>query len=148
MIEDALLSHPALAAAAAVGAPDVHVGEIPVAYVTFKPSQTVDPAALAEHARRTIPERAAIPARIEVLPNLPLTAVGKISKPHLRLLATQYVVEHALIDAGLSDAQSRTDLSLEKGVVVQVSCPAQQTAAVKSALGRLNVNLELKERTL
>ena len=33
VIEDALLAHPAVGAAAAVGRPDRHSGEVPVAYV-------------------------------------------------------------------------------------------------------------------
>ena len=35
VIEDALLEHPAVTAAAAVGRPDAHAGEVPVAYVTL-----------------------------------------------------------------------------------------------------------------
>ena len=37
IIEDALLAHPQVTAAAAVGRPDVHAGEVPVAYVTLAP---------------------------------------------------------------------------------------------------------------
>lgn len=148
MIEDALTAHPAIAMAAAVGEPDAHAGEIPVAYVMLKPSQSIDEAALAAHARNTIPERAAVPVRIEVLPSLPLTAVGKISKPHLRLLATQYAVLRALNDAGLAGVTSEAALSPEKGVVVQVTCAAGQLNAVQAALGRFNLNVEWKELTV
>ena len=37
IVEDALLAHPQVTAAAAVGRPDVHAGEVPVAYVTVAP---------------------------------------------------------------------------------------------------------------
>lgn len=148
MIEDVLTAHPAVAGAAAVGAPDAHAGEIPVAYVMLKPSYSIDADALAAYARQTIPERAAVPVRIEVLPSLPLTAVGKISKPHLRLLATQYVVSRALSDAGLPGVTSETALRPEKGVIVQVACATEQRTAVQAALGRLNLNLEWKGRVL
>lgn len=148
MIEDALTAHPAVAVAAAVGEPDAHAGEIPVAYVMLKPSHSIDVDALAAHARQTIPERAAVPVRIEMLPSLPLTAVGKISKPHLRLLATQHVVTRGLNDAGLLGVTSETALSPEKGVVVRVTCTAGQRAAAAAALGRLNLNLEWKETTV
>ena len=37
IIEDALLAHPQVPAAAAVGRPDAHAGEVPVAYVTLAP---------------------------------------------------------------------------------------------------------------
>ena len=36
-IEDALLAHPAVAAAGAVGRPDAHAGEVPVAFVALTP---------------------------------------------------------------------------------------------------------------
>jgi fatty-acyl-CoA synthase len=145
MIEDALTAHPAVAVAAAVGEPDAHAGEVPVAYVMLKPAQTVEADALLAHARQTIPERAAVPLRIEVLPALPLTAVGKISKPHLRLLSTQHVVAQTLGDAGLNGLDIETVLSPEKGIVVRLSCAAELRNSVTTALGRFNLNLEWKD---
>ena len=40
IIEDTLLAHPQVTAASAVGRPDVHAGEVPVAYVTLAPGAT------------------------------------------------------------------------------------------------------------
>ena len=40
IIENALLAHPQVSAAGAVGRPDVHAGEVPVAYVTLVPGAT------------------------------------------------------------------------------------------------------------
>jgi fatty-acyl-CoA synthase len=134
--------------AAAIGEQDAHAGEVPVAYVMLKPAQTVDTDALLAHARQAIPERAAVPLRIEVLPALPLTAVGKISKPHLRLLSTQHVVAHTLSDAGLSGLVIETVLSPEKGVVVRLSCAAELRSSVTAALGRFNLNLEWTDLTV
>ena len=42
IIEDALLAHPQVTAASAVGRPDVHAGEVPVAYVTLAPGSHRD----------------------------------------------------------------------------------------------------------
>lgn len=145
MIEDALVAHPAVAMAAAVGEPDAHAGEIPVAYVQLKPAQSVDMDALLAHARTTIPERAAVPARIEILPALPVTAVGKISKPHLRQLATQSVVAKLLHDAGLGCIACETVLHPEKGVLVRLEGDASHHAAIAASLGRLNINMEWKD---
>ena len=147
MIEDALARHPAVAMAAAVGEPDAHAGEIPVAYVQLKPSCSVDRTELEAYARQFVPERAAIPARIEVLPALPLTAVGKISKPHLRQRATQAAVDALLEKQGWEGVSTETALTAEKGIVVRVSCEAGQWDAVQAAIGRLNVHLEWKELT-
>ena len=83
LIEDALQSHPAVALTAAVGSPDAHAGELPVAYVQLKAGATVSEAELLEHAARSIPEKAAIPKRVRISPSLPTTAVGKLFKPAL-----------------------------------------------------------------
>ncbi|MEM7336908.1 MAG: acyl-CoA synthetase [Chloroflexota bacterium] len=83
LIEEPLHTHPAVALAAAVGRPDARVGEMPVAYVELKPGQTATEEELLEFAKQNIGERAAVPKRIYVLDEIPLTAVGKIFKPAL-----------------------------------------------------------------
>lgn len=82
-IEEALYRHPEVAAATVVGEPDRYRGEHPVAFVELKPGSTADAAALAAFLRdRLSPiER---PARIELRPHLPRTAVGKLSKKELK----------------------------------------------------------------
>jgi fatty-acyl-CoA synthase len=133
MIEDVLQAHPVVAMAAVVGQPDRHAGELPVAYVTTKPGADVSPETLLGHARATLPERAAVPVRIELLPVLPLTAVGKVSKPHLRLLAIDHVMRDAFQVARLEGVRAKARLSPE-GTVVDLSGPASaRTAAVELA---------------
>ncbi|MEH3039166.1 MAG: AMP-binding protein [Sphingomonas paucimobilis] len=95
VIEDALLRHPAVLLAAAVGRPDAHAGEVPVAFVQLRPGAEVDEATLLSFAESTIDERAARPKSVRVLPALPLTAVGKIFKPELRRLAADEVADEA-----------------------------------------------------
>ncbi len=132
MVEDALQAHPAVAMAAVVGQPDRHAGELPVAYVTLKPGASVPPESLLDHARATLPERAAVPVRIEVLPALPLTVVGKVSKPHLRLLAIDHALGEALRTASLDGVIAKARLSPEQGTVVDLTGPATlQTAAIE-----------------
>lgn len=80
-IEDALLSHPKVAAAAAIGQPDSFAGELPCAYVELIAGAEVSLDELMDHARAHIHERAAVPKHIGILPELPKTAVGKIFKP-------------------------------------------------------------------
>lgn len=84
LIEDVLHRHPSVAIAAAVGSPDAYVGEVPVAYVQAKPGVSVNDRELMNFAETHIPERAAIPKRVEILPSLPVTGVGKIFKPALQ----------------------------------------------------------------
>ncbi|MDO5706381.1 MAG: acyl-CoA synthetase, partial [Paracoccus sp. (in: a-proteobacteria)] len=90
-IEDALLSHPAVAFAGAIGQPDAFSGELPCVYVELVQGATATEDDLMAHARANIHERAAIPKHLEILPELPKTAVGKIFKPDLRKRAIRRV---------------------------------------------------------
>jgi fatty-acyl-CoA synthase len=83
LIEEALAAHPAVAFAAAIGSPDAHAGELPVAYVTLAAGQHVSEAELLAFAEARIPERAAHPKQVYIAAELPLTAIGKIFKPAL-----------------------------------------------------------------
>lgn len=108
VIEDALLRHPAVLMAAAVGAPDEYAGEMPVAFVSLRPGSELKAEELAEFAQRYIPERPAFPKTIYILEALPMTAIGKLFKPALRVIATQAVLQDRLARHGLS-----TDVALE-----------------------------------
>jgi fatty-acyl-CoA synthase len=91
-IEDALASHPDVHIAAAVGRPDPAKGELPIAYVEARAGATLDPAELLAFCRTHIHERAAVPVDVIVLDEIPLTPVGKVSKPALRADAVTRVV--------------------------------------------------------
>ena len=83
-IEDALLSHPDVTAAAAVGRPDAHAGEVPVVYVTVTPAASVTEDELHAWAGQRVDERAAAPKSVSIIDALPVTAVGKPYKLGLR----------------------------------------------------------------
>ncbi|GAA2864372.1 acyl-CoA synthetase [Pseudonocardia halophobica] len=83
-IEDALVRHPAVHLAAAIGRPDPVKGELPMAYVQLREDEAAEPADLLGHCRTHIGERAAVPVEVVVLERMPTTPVGKISKPALR----------------------------------------------------------------
>ena len=104
LIEDALMRHPDVAFAAAVGAPDEYAGEVPVAYVVLKAGAAgaaIDAAGLLDFIKAHIAEPPAQPKHIELLDALPLTAVGKVYKPALRLRAIERVILDRLARAGL-----------------------------------------------
>jgi fatty-acyl-CoA synthase len=82
-VEQALVAHPAVAEAAVVGAPDERWGEVPVAFVTARGSDAIDPDELIAFARERL-ARFKVPKRIVVLDELPKTATGKIQKFELR----------------------------------------------------------------
>lgn len=110
LIESALLRHPDVLMAAAVGQPDAYAGELPVAFVSLKPGAQVDAQALAEFAAPFIAERPAMPKRIDILPAIPTTAVGKVYKPALRALATQRLIDEQLAAAGVPPAQAQAQV--------------------------------------
>ena len=112
VIENALLAHPAVTAAQAVGRPDLHAGEVPVAFVTLAPGADATPEELRAWASEHVPEQAAAPKAVTVLDALPVTLVGKPFKPALRAEATREAVADALRDiptvTGVRGASSRT----------------------------------------
>jgi fatty-acyl-CoA synthase len=83
-IEECLMRHPAVADAGAVGMPDAYAGEVPVAFVTLRAGACVTEEELLAFARANINEPPALPRRLFVLEQLPMTAVGKVYKPALR----------------------------------------------------------------
>ncbi len=102
IIEEALMSHPAVALVGAIGQPDAFAGELPCAYVELVAGADVDVDALMAHAAANIHERAAVPKYLEILPELPKTAVGKVFKPDLRKRAIGRIYDAALAEAGLA----------------------------------------------
>jgi acyl-CoA synthetase (AMP-forming)/AMP-acid ligase II len=83
-IEDAIASHPDVAMAAVVGAPDERLGEVVAAFVVLAPDRVwTGPEALLEHLARLDLAKAKRPVRWHPLDALPMTATGKIQKNKL-----------------------------------------------------------------
>ena len=106
VIEEALLRHPAVRAAAAVGRPDRHSGEVPVAYVVPAAPGRFEEADLLAWAGTAIGEAAARPKHIHPIDAIPVTEVGKHFKPALAVDAAVRAVTDALTAAGLPDARA------------------------------------------
>ena len=137
IIEEALMAHEAVAMVGAIGQPDAHAGELPVAYVELVKgaSATVDD--LMAFAALHIHERAAVPKYVEVLPELPKTAVGKVFKPDLRRLAIARVYDAALSEAGLPARVALVAEDRKRGLVARLDRLAPlDDAAVAVVLGQ------------
>ena len=106
VIEDALLAHPAIRAAAAVGRPDRHSGEVPVAYIVPAGPGPFDEAELLAWADTAIGEAAARPKHIYPVDAISVTEVGKHFKPALIADAAVRAITEALAAAGLPDARA------------------------------------------
>ena len=85
-VESALVSHPAVAEAAVVGANDATTGQAIIAYVTLVGGQTVDEKVLRDHVAVEI-GAIAKPKTIYFTPDLPKTRSGKIMRRLLRDVA-------------------------------------------------------------
>jgi acyl-CoA synthetase (AMP-forming)/AMP-acid ligase II len=120
-IEDALLSHDQVAFAGAIGQPDAFAGELPCAYVELVEGATVTAAELQRYAAQVIPERAAVPKHVEILDELPKTAVGKIFKPDLRRLAIRRIYDAALQEAGLEAHVAEVHEDRKRGLVARIA---------------------------
>lgn len=129
-IEEALLTHPAVSAAAAIGRPDRHSGEVPVVYVTLHaPTPSAE---LLEWAATRVPERAAVPKAVHVVPEIPLTAVGKQYKPALRQDTLRRVAEAEVAALDL-DAKVTVELDRDEPVVVIAAPPSAPLATALDA---------------
>jgi len=82
-VERALGGHPAVASVAVVGAPDEKWGERVVAFVVQRPEVSATAADLVSHCRRQIAGYK-VPKEIHFVPELPMTASGKVQKAGLR----------------------------------------------------------------
>ncbi len=135
-IEEALLSHPSVAFAGAIGQPDAFAGELPCAYVELVDGADTDSDTLLAHARERITERAAIPKHVEVLDELPKTAVGKVFKPDLRRKAIKRVYDAALADAKLPVEVVDVVEDKKRGLVARLRMTGECDAdAVAETLG-------------
>lgn len=138
MIENVMAKHPAVALAAAVAQPDAYAGEMPVCYVSLRPGASVTDAELHAHAEAHIAERPAWPKHIYIIDLMPVTNVGKIYKPQLRVDAAQRLVQRIVGETlGLGQARVEVAEGGKRGMKVTVSLPqahATAAAAVTEAL--------------
>ena len=106
MIEETVDTHPAVEMSAAIGQPDGYAGELPVVYVTLKAGQTATEAELLDYLAPRIAERPALPKRAYVIDAMPVTPIGKIYKPALRLRSIEDTYAAALADLAETEGVS------------------------------------------
>lgn len=146
-IEEALQAHPAVAMVAAVGCPDAHAGEVPVAYVQLAPGATCTSDQLLDFASEHIAERAAIPKRIEIVDALPVTPVGKIFKPELQQREIAQVVRQEADICGAEQATVHVVQDARRGLVAQVHAGGKREQLARS-LGRYSFQVDWLEHGL
>jgi fatty-acyl-CoA synthase len=151
MIEEAMMRHPAVELAAAVGKPDAYAGELPVVYVTLRSGCVASADELLAFAKATIPERAAAPGEVIVRESIPVTAVGKVFKPELRYDAARRVLEATL--RGVGDGRVSFEVHVgadpKHGTLATVIATPRRAGdrslenAVREALDRLSIRYHI-----
>ncbi|MBF6987556.1 acyl-CoA synthetase [Cupriavidus sp. IK-TO18] len=152
MIEEALYRHPEVFDAAAVGLPDAHAGELPVAYVALKPGSTYPLGRIKHYAYEVIPERAAVPKQFYLVDAIPKTAVGKIQKNALRsdavLRAQRQMLAEVnaqspvpLVDIRIDD---RGDQGLLSTLVLPSALSAEEREAAVASIDKAFTTLTIK----
>ncbi|WP_050386529.1 acyl-CoA synthetase [Bradyrhizobium pachyrhizi] len=122
MIEDAIQRHPAVSLVAAVGEPDRYAGELPICYVTLKPGAEVSVDELRSFAEPLIAERPAWPKHYYMVDSIPLTAIGKIFKPQLRIDAVRRLISREVIDTiGVKPTEIKITTDRRTGMKVDVT---------------------------
>ena len=145
-IEEALAGHEAVAFAGAIGQPDAHAGEIPCVYVELVDGATATEAELMAYAKANIHECAAHPRHLEIMDELPKTAVGKIFKPDLRKRAITRIFNAALANAGVAAEVGLVAEDKKRGLVAHlVKTGTVDAAGVTKALGAFTNPWDLAE---
>ncbi|MFV8342556.1 acyl-CoA synthetase [Flavobacterium sp. XS2P39] len=123
LIEEPLSKHTSVAAVAAVARPDAYAGELPVAYIELKPNTSATVEELMLFAETHILEKAGVPKKMYIIPQMPLTAVGKIYKPELENCQIKEVFEIALSQiSGIDGFDISFDMSNGRMVEIFVRC--------------------------
>jgi fatty-acyl-CoA synthase len=146
-IEQPLHEHPAVQVAAAVGRPDAHAGEVPVAYVQLKPGSEATEAELMAFVESRIGERAALPKAIRIVPAMPLTGVGKIFKPQLKLREIEVALTEALRGAGVAFGSIRALNDPTHGITVDLALADDADVELaRRVLGRFAFRFRIGKR--
>ena len=134
LIEESLLGNEAVAFAGAIGQPDQKAGEVPCVYVELVSGASISSSELQSYCEKNVPERAAHPKYVEIMDELPKTAVGKVFKPDLRKMAITRIFNQALEDAGLEARVDQVADDKKKGLVAKIT-KHDSDEAVQAAIG-------------
>ena len=147
LVEEAFLAHPAVAMCAVVGEPDAHSGEVPAAFVTLKPGVKATGDEILLAVTPHVYERPAVPKRVVVLDALPLTAIGKVFKPALRLKAIEIKLQEML--GALCEGRDVVVSAEEEGasplarVRISGTDDSELEARLRASLGAIAVRTEM-----
>jgi len=148
-VEETLSAHPDIQVAAVVGRPDPYAGELPVAYVTLRANvEDFDADLVRLWCKDRVSDPAGAPVEIVALDELPLTAVGKISKVDLRWRASGLAIKRE-IEAAFAGPFTTFVLELREqdatyvGKVTVRGASERAIALLRRRLGALTVSHDI-----
>lgn len=151
LIEEPFSQHPDVAIVAAIGKPDKRVGELPMAYIQLHPGAKITMNDLHDYAKKNIYEQAARPHQIEIIQIMPLTSVGKIFKPALRILTTKKIFDEELSFLKAIDVKFEITASLDNTneliviITIENSVNEEVIKKIRSHLEDFSIRFELKQ---
>ena len=125
LIEDMLSGHPDVAMVGAIGQPDLHLGEVPCAYVELMQGSTTHSEELMKFTQEKLDNKLAMPVHIEVLSELPKTPVGKIFKPDLRKMAITRIFNVELQEKNIKASVGDVVEDKVNGLTALISAPTE-----------------------
>ena len=143
VIEESLAAHPAVAMSAAVGRPDKHAGEVPVAYVQLTEGANASAEELLADLSAQLSERAAIPKEVIIIDALPLTAVGKTFKPALVMREIENVVRNEADQLGIDLDAVTVEQDNKLGIVANVTLASDKHQVLNEALALYTFKMQL-----
>ncbi len=149
LIEEVLYQYPGIELGAAVGQPDRRVGEMPVAFVQMRAGEGFDEEAIKAFMRERVQERAANPVTVHQVEEMPLTQVGKIFKPALRMAAARHVLQRELsaIAAGRAEVTVTVAADPTHGTLATVALDGGDddvAAQIEEAVGGYPLHYEIR----
>ena len=144
-IEDALLAHESVLTAAAVGMPDAYAGELPVVFVALRPGADASASMLLDFLKTRIEEPAALPKRIEILSDIPVTPIGKIFKPALRRIAIAWALADAAAACGVSEGEGgeQATIQVDESLAARVFVPQARVAALRQQVAGMPIQVSI-----
>lgn len=142
VIKEALQPHPAVRLSAAVGRPDAHAGELPVAHVQLAAGASALEDELLRHVAKRIPERVAHPKAVRFLPAHPMTPVGKLFEPALIMREIEDVVRGEAVKAGVIIEALEVSQDPARGIIARVTA-VDADGRLRETLGRDTLQFDL-----
>ena len=139
LIEETLAKKNEIAFVGAIGQPHAKLGELPCAYVELIEGAKSSNEEILEFARSAITYTEAVPVYVEVMDELPKTAVGKVFKPDLRRKAITRVLDQALGKRDLSARVREVVEDKELGLVAVIDLNGSSKQEVQPVLGEFAV---------